>query len=422
MTGNDDMNGGVVVVASGPRQMTESQVILFEQFRLFRRTWKLVAAIAILVTAGVAVYAFTVMKVEYVASVRALPPNKSSTPLDNLIGGISTSLKDFGLSKLVGKAGSENGYSRSVLITSQPLFDSLIAKYDLFKVYDIPKDRVDKVYGRMADNILVEISPEGPITVEVYDESPELAAKMANDIIRYTNLLARDLNRRESEPLTRYIGQRYTSARAAQDSLGIMLRVFMQKSKLYDLESQATVVGTAVMQAEADVAAKRTMAEMYRTALGADDPRTQQAEVLLRQAQAQSRRLSAGRGGVLQGVSVDNLPSSTVEYLRLRQDYEVNAKVLALLEPMYEQAKYDEMRDIPVLNVLDAARVPMEKARPKRSIILASTLVGTFVLAYLVIAIVSYVRSFTRRFRQYEQERGTIAAVSESRPAGELTP
>ncbi len=423
MASNDRSKREVVVVTNSvPDVPHEAETILFEQFRLVRRTWKLVLAIALLITAGIGVYVFAFMPVEYMAIVRALPPNKSGTPLDNLIGGISTSLKDFGLSKLVGKSGADNGYSRSVLITSQPLFDSLIAKYKLFAVYEIPQGRYDKVYAKMLDNIIVDISPEGPISVEVFDRDPKRAADMANDIIRYTNMLSRELNRRESEPLTRYIGERYQQARSSQETLSVKLRAFMQRSKLYDPEGQAPVLGSAVMEAEADVAAKRTMVEVYKNALGAEDPRTVQAQELLRQAESLSRRLSAGRTGVLQGLSLNNLPASTVEYLRLREDYEVNAKVLALLEPMYEQAKYDEMRDIPVLNVLDKARPPLEKARPKRSILLASAFVGSVIVAYLLIALVAFMRSFMRRYRAYDRERAELAATQPARSAGELAP
>lgn len=402
--------------------LPDGQVILFEQYRLFRRTWKLVLAIALVVTAGVAVYVFSFLKVEYLAVTRALPPNKSGTPLDNLVGGISNTLKDFGLSKLVGKAGSDNGYSRSVLLTSQPLFDSLIVRYNLFTVYDIPKGRYDKVYKKLLDNIVVDISPEGPITVEVYDEDPQRAAKMANDVIAITNVIAREINRLESEPITRYVGDRYTKVRADQERLGAQLRVFMAKSKLYDPETQGPVVGTAVMEAEQEVAVNRTKAEMFEKMFGAEDPRTVQARALLAQSETQSRRVSAGRAGVLNGLSMDKLPASTVEYLRIREDYEVNAKVLAFLEPMYEQAKYDEVRNIPVLNVLDPARVPQEKARPKRSIIIASAFIGTILVAYLLIALLAYVRNFKRRVAGYEAEQAAIVAPPERPHAGELNP
>lgn len=403
----------IIVVDRGSTPIvSDGQVILFEQFRLIRRTWKWVLLVALVVTVGIGAYVFTAVPVEYLATVRALPPNKAGTPLDNLVGGISSTLKDFGLSKLVGKGGGENGYSKSVLITSQPLFDSLTKKYDLYKVYNIPAGRYDKLYGKLNENIIVDISPEGPIAVSVFDVDPQRAAKMANDVIYYTNVLARELNRRESEPLTRYVGDRYEKVRADQTRLGLELQKFMAKSKLIDPEAQSKVIGTAVSEAETEVAAKRSLVEIYRGALGDEDPRTVQARAALAQAEAVSRRLSAGRVGVLQGLALNELPASTVEYLRIRQDYEVNAKVLALLEPMYEQSKYEEMRDIPVLNVLDEARVPPEKARPKRSIIVASAFIGTILISYVLVAFISYWKSFKSRFRRYTMLQEAVVVTN----------
>jgi uncharacterized protein involved in exopolysaccharide biosynthesis len=410
----------VIVVDRGAAPVVpDGQVILFEQYRLIRRTWKWVLLTAVLVTIGVGAYVFLAVPVEYMATVRALPPNKSGTPLDNLVGGISSTLKDFGLSKLVGKGSSDNGYSKSVLITSQPLYDSLINKYDLYKVYNIPKGRYDKAYKKVADNVIVEISPEGPISVNVYDTDPVRAAKMANDVIYYTNVLARDINRRESEPLTKYVGERYEQARADQERLGIELQKVMAKTKIFDPESQGEVVGSALMEAEADVAAKRSLVELYRQSVGEDDPRTIQAKTMLQQAEDVSKRLAAGHAGALQGLSVDKLPASTVEYLHIRQDYEVNAKVLALLEPMYEQTKYEEVRDIPILNVLDEARVPPEKARPKRSVIVASAFLGTILISYVVIAFMSYWRSFRQRYTRYSMIQETRAITNGDARAGD---
>ena len=82
---------------------TKGEQILFEQYSIILKTWKLVLLISVLSTIATAYYVINVMPIEFMAQVVALPPNKSGTPLDNLLGGLSSSLKDFGLSKLVGK-------------------------------------------------------------------------------------------------------------------------------------------------------------------------------------------------------------------------------------------------------------------------------------------------------------------------------
>ena len=104
---------------------------------------------------------------------------------------------------------------------------------------------------------------------------------------------------------------------------------------------------------------------------------------------------------MLPGVKLNSLPKSAVDYLDIKGNYEVNAKVLALLEPMYEQMKLEEVRNIPVLNILDAPFVPPTKARPKRALMVGGGFLGAFIACYLVIAIVSYFQNFNRRYRAY---------------------
>lgn len=395
-----------------PQQgMSSGQAVLFEQYALFRRVWGWVIGAATFVTIGVAYLFFFVIPVQYAGISRAVPPNKQGTPLDNVIGGVASTLKDFGLSKLVGKSGSESGYSRSVILTSNRLYDSLIRTYDLFKVYDIPRDRYDLAYNEIRSNMVVAVEEEGPISVTVYDEDPKQAAAMANDVIRFANSIARDMNRRETEPISRYMEEQLKHKHAEQAAIEVELSAFLKKNKLFDPEAQAPSISTGLIEAEASVSVQRQLAEYFRSYLGADDPQTLRAESLLKQAQGELTRMQQGKGS---GPATDNLPSTAVEYVRLKSSYEANLKYLALVEPMYQQSKFDEMRDIPILIPFDMSRVPVLKARPKRSVILASAFVGSLLIAYLAIAIISYWRNFKRRFKEYS---GGGVTVSRSTPS-----
>lgn len=128
---------------------------------------------------------------------------------------------------------------------------------------------------------------------------------------------------------------------------------------------------------------------------------TIQASVQLGLARERAARLRKGEGGIVAGPRLDSLPASSVEYAQLRLEYEALVKYLAILEPMYEQSRFDEIRNIPVFNVLDPPRVPVKKARPMRSVILASTFLGTLLLGYAIIGIAAYIRSFKRRYDAY---------------------
>jgi capsule polysaccharide export protein KpsE/RkpR len=402
-----------------PHGTGNGQVILFEQYSLFRRTWKWVLAISLITTIAAGLIVYLVIQPEYMATVRALPPNKVGTPLDNLLGGVASTLKDFGLSRLVGGRSAEPGYDKTVLLSSNPVMDSLVRKYDLHEVYDIPLDRPDLAIAAISENIEVQIQETGPIVVSVYDVDPKRAATMANDIIDITNRLAQELNRRETEPISRYVGERLDLARAEQQKLGTELRRFMAKNRVIDPEGQAAIAAEALVTAEANVGAQRALVETLTKALGAEDPRTRQAQELLTQYELQSRRLAAGRGGALRSLSIDEAPDAAVEYLRVKLDYETNAKVIALMEPMYEQTRFDEVRNIPILNIFEAAQPPVKKARPRRSLIILSTFVGTFLVSYMAIAFAAYLKNFKRRYRMYVA--GNVTTTTESSAARELS-
>lgn len=382
-------------------RIDSGQIILFEQYRLFRRIrWWILAAAAI-VTAAVGVLYFTVIPVQYASVVRVLPPNKSGTPLDNLLGGVASTLKDFGLSRLVSKGSGASGYAPSIVFTSRALYDSLIPVFDLFTVYDIPRDRVDLVYAELESNIEMTLDDDGPVTITVYDVQPRRAAAIADSVIRFTNQIAQDLNRRETEPITFYIGRQLELKRGEKQNLEMRLSKFMARNRLFDPEGQAPAISTAIFEAEAELSARREAYEIMKQRLGEADPMTIQASVQLGLARERAARLRKGEGGIVAGPRLDSLPASSVEYAQLRLGYEALVKYLAILEPMYEQSRFDEIRNIPVFNVLDPPRVPVKKARPMRSVILASTFLGTLLLGYAIIGIAAYMRSFKRRYDAY---------------------
>jgi len=76
------------------------------------------------------------------------------------------------------------------------------------------------------------------------------------------------------------------------------------------------------------------------------------------------------------------LPGLKNEGARLALDAEIQRRVFTLLTSQYEDARVQEMRDTPTITVLDRARPPELKSRPKRAIIvLASTMVALLLSA-----------------------------------------
>ncbi len=327
------------------------------------------------------------------------------------MGDVGSSLKSFSISKLIGKRSEESGYTTFAVLTSTPILDSLIAEHNLATVYDLPTDRPDLVLAKLSGMISFDATLEGPMTVSVYDTDPERAAAIANDAVRFSNSLLRDLNRRETEPITRFVADRHEKLSADRAEASTRLEAFMARSNMFEPELQLPASAQALIEARVEEGSLRTQLSVLEKTLGAEDPLVRQQQALLDQAVKERRRIEQGGPGI--GPSVNRMSTDLMEYTRLRSEFEVASEMLALIEPMYEQTAYDEGRDIPQLIVLHEASVPMEKARPRRGLAVISAFLGTIILSYLLIAVIAFLRSFNRRYAAYRNGLGAVESAGE---------
>jgi uncharacterized protein involved in exopolysaccharide biosynthesis len=73
---------------------------------------------------------------------------------------------------------------------------------------------------------------------------------------------------------------------------------------------------------------------------------------------------------------LDSLPKSVLGYYRLYRNVEVYAAMLQYIFPVFEQARFNEQKMTPVMNVIDDAVPPIKRAFPQRTI--TALLIATF--------------------------------------------
>jgi uncharacterized protein involved in exopolysaccharide biosynthesis len=79
-----------------------------------------------------------------------------------------------------------------------------------------------------------------------------------------------------------------------------------------------------------------------------------------------------------------NLPSTAAEFLRRYREVEINNLILEYITPLYEQAKLDEAKDYPMVQVIDYGIPPAKKSWPPRILF---SLIGAFSVTLLVFVI-----------------------------------
>lgn len=356
---------------------------------LFRHKWFII--ITTVLATAVSVVAVLQLPNWFGATVNLVPPKSSAA--GGLASGISSALKDFGLSKLTG---GDDGYSYIVVLQSRRLQDSLIARFNLAEQYDIPKNEMSEVRAMLSDNLDITYEKEGNYTITVWDTDPVKAAEMANAAAEIASSIANEVVRTEATDNREYAEQRVRENQKSFEQAADSLKKFTRQYKIFAPPEQAAAAATAIAEIKAQVLQQEMIAQTYESQLGKDDPATIQQKRLLTDLRAQVARVES-QPGFVGNFPIERGSEIAVEYTRLVTDVEVYAKLKAFTLPMLEQYKLDEHRALPNLYILDKAMPPDKKGRPKRSLIVAGAAFGSFVIAVMFVF-------FWDRYRVLKQE------------------
>ena len=102
-------------------------------------------------------------------------------------------------------------------------------------------------------------------------------------------------------------------------------------------------------------------------------------------------------------------PQLLLEQERLLRNIQMNSSIYVELTKQFELAKIEQIKNIPLVNVLDAALQPTFKSSPKRAVIVISTFLLSIVVAIFGVAVWSQfgkdIRSFAGMLRGHSVTR-----------------
>jgi uncharacterized protein involved in exopolysaccharide biosynthesis len=211
-----------------------------------------------------------------------------------------------------------------------------------------------KAIKALQDNVAFEYQDDENITVEVLDKDPQRAADMANYFVELLNEMSIRLGTQEARNNREFIEKRLTMSRddlrLAEDSL----QSYQERSGIVMAIDPATAAAISPIAELYGMKAKKEieLAILKRT--------VSQDNAMVRQLQLEIREMER---------KLAIFPGVGIESLRLYRELAIQQKIIEFLVPLYEQAKVDEQKDVPVLLVLDKAVPPDRKSKPQRSLI-----------------------------------------------------
>lgn len=343
-----------------------------------------------------AIIAFFVLENEYKSTVNVVPP-QTQDALQSTIGMISSPLKDIGLSKLAGKALSDN-YNFMVILTSRSVYDSIINEFDLINVYEIKDKSLEDTRKKLEENIELNYEKDGNYFISVWDKDPQRAAKMANRLIEIANNVAIRVFREEIRLNKENMDARLRQTDSTIKSISDTLERFSRRTLLFSPEQQASSISKALSDLKSEEIKYDIVYEYYKNLYGENDYLTKSVGVL-RDETSKKVTASSTQPGFAGSFGMGDAGKEGIEYMRLFTEFETYTKVKAFLLPAMEQTKMDEIKGIKNLIVIDKAIPAEKKDRPKRSFILAGTMLGSFVLSLIIIILIYIYREVNQQLK-----------------------
>lgn len=335
------------------------------------------------------------------ASSRLLLPSSSSGGLASaLLGDISSAAQS-----LLGGGGGD--YVRYMaILTSRAVMDDVVREFDLVTVYEMEDEEfpLDEAREDLEDNVEFVVDQEYDFfSVEVQDKDPQRAADMANFFVAKLEEINNQLSKQSAGNFRAYVEHRYNLAHLDRQAMLDSLAAFQREFGVIDLEAQTEAFFTQLAEMRADAVGLEIQLNSLRTQFGDNNRQVQNLDALVSAANEQYERALDGTEAVLP-VSREAAPAMVRQYLDLTLERTIQERILELVAPMLEQARFEEERESQALQVVDAAVAPSKKFKPKRSIICIAATLSGFILAVLFSLVMDWWKrrfpAFAARLRQ----------------------
>ncbi len=309
----------------------------------------------------------------YTAKAMILPVEEDKGLMGAMLGQLGSLA---GVAGAGGLGGPTKADLYMTMLKSETVKDPLIDRFKLMEVYKA-KLRVD-AYAALDANVSITAGKkDGVITIAVNDKNPQRAADMANAYVEELESMAVRLNMTSAGKNRVYLEERLAGARADLARAEDALKAFQAKNKAVSVTDQAKATIEGVAQLRAQLAAQEVQLATFRRQFTESSQEVKTTKATVANLRAQIGKLEGMGDGSSSIPSVGSMPQLGQEYMRLMRDFKIQETLVELLTKQYEVTKLSEVKDVSPFQVLQVAKVPERRSKPKRAqIVMLSFLIS----------------------------------------------
>jgi len=381
------------------KEWQEDEINLLDYWRVLRKRGWMIVGITFMSVFVAGFYSYFMMTKIYESKATILGPRESGGGGGGIL---AAALAQSGAERVLGgliPGGGTNRDAFVAILKSRTMAQDLVERFNLKEYYKARynEDAIGGVQGATD----ISVSKEGVISVKVEDKDPRLAAEIANAYVTNLDRLFAKMGTTDAGRQRAFVAERLEKTEKALRESEEALRRFQESHKAIVMQEQARSAIEEAAKVKGQIVAAEGQLEFLRAFATESNPQVLQQKRQVEELKRQLGQMQYGQGMDLPEQSADpgqprrdfqlpftKVPEVGMELARRLREVKVQETVYNLLTAQFEQAKINEARDTPTVQVLDKAVPAERRSKPKVKLNMAiagalSLFVGIFLAFFL---------------------------------------
>ena len=375
--------------------MSAQEYNLIDYLKVLKR-WKKFIFLNVFVITLFAIILSLIIPKTYRASAVIMPPLMQTgmgvfTPLiDSPFGGLFSQTTDETMSMIA-------------ILKSRTVLTSVIEKFNLIELYEV--ENIDIAIQSLKDHVLTDIDDEGTIRVSVdiltkwfhpdYQEekAKQLCSDIANYFIKQLDIVNKKLQTEQASFQRKFIEIRYNNNIKELKSAEEKLKQFQEINNMISLPEQTHAAIEAASKIKGHILANEVRLEVLKKAYNSGHPDIDQLINEIAALTEQLHRMEYRKETEQTNIknifpAFSRMPELETQLRQLMREVEIQNTLFTFLTQQYEEAKINEAKDTPTIQILDIAVKPNVKYKPFRALIV----IGAGMFGLIFSCFISFVR------------------------------
>tara|TARA_B100001029_G_C15057187_1_gene455336 strand:+ start:889 stop:2040 length:1152 start_codon:yes stop_codon:yes gene_type:complete len=328
-----------------------------------------------------------------------MPPSKQSD-----LGILSIMNSDNEFSPLGGMmSGKDEEALRFIaILKSRIVMEKIINKFDLISYYK--SNNIEEALETLSSQVNFEIEEEGTLSIVVYvstnwfhTEISEMKARqlsnlIAREFINQLDVINKKLQIEQASHQRKFLGERYSQSLIELVASEHELKNFKEQFNIISFDNQTKAAIESAASLKNQILTNEIKIGIASSKLDSNHPDVKSIQIELNELKEKLYEIEYGSKKSM--INSDKLfpvlsemPKLDAELMRLLREIEVKSSLFLYLTQQYEDAKIQEARNTPTIQVLDYPTIPIKKTAPQRLLIVVVMLLIAFLgtCSYIVI-------------------------------------